>query len=393
MPPLVATGNPRSADSDAVDLGRLMSSAVITSVSSVKSSPSWIISRRDDLLWFQGSVLAGMTLLLFFALQPALSNNNYTAGNPVVMVLLLWGLLFDGTHVWGTYARTYCAKDEESRAALPGHWSWLVILVGPAIAVADHYLLTQGPSLLGSAGWMFRSFLTFAYLWAYWHLVRQHYGFLMLYRRKAGETDRRGARLDTLLLWTGTLYPYLRFSLSDSFARTGLPQMMPPSLLEPLRTALDVTFFIAFAALLAVMFSGKVEKFRLGPKHLLLAVVIGFTFLVFALLDNLLTITATLTIFHNLQYHRIVWQYENGRGRIPNGSLVAYLSLGLLLGVVWYVPRVYGVALAQDSLTRNILLGLGWGIAFHHYVVDARIWRVRRHQNVAATLDAGAARA
>jgi len=367
-----------------------LSSAVIESISPANVSPRWIISRREDLLWFQGSVLAGMTLLLFFALQPALRNETYTIWNPVVMVLLLWGLLFDGTHVWGTYARTYFAPDADSRAALPGNWSWLVIAVGPAIAVVDYLFLKQGPSLLGSAGWLFRTFLTFAYLWAYWHLVRQHYGFLILYRRKAGETDLRGARLDTMILWTGTLYPYLRFSLSDSFAKSGLPQLVPQQLLHPLRTTLDVAFVIVFAALLAVMLSGRIEKFRLGPKHLLLAVVIGFTFLVFGLLDNLLTITATLTIFHNLQYHRIVWQYENGRGRTPSGSLAAYLTLGLLLGAVWYVPRVYGVALTHDTLTRNILLGLGWGIAFHHYVVDARIWRVRRHKNVAATLDAGA---
>src|SRR5436190_1706267 len=72
--------------------------------------------------------------------------------------------------------------------------------------------------------------------------------------------------------------------------------------------------------------------------------VIGFHLLVFALLDNLLTITATLTLFHNLQYHRIVWQYERGKGRIPAGGLVRYLGLGVLLGVVWYGPRVLGVA-------------------------------------------------
>ena len=29
-------------------------------------------------------------------------------------------------------------------------------------------------------------------------------------------------------------------------------------------------------------------------------------------------ITAALTIFHNLQYQRIVWQHERGRGRRPS---------------------------------------------------------------------------
>jgi len=368
-----------------------MSSAVIASASPTSVRQPWIISRRDDLLWFQGSVLAGVALLLFFAHQPPLRDNAYTVWNPVVMVLLLWGVMFDGTHVWATYARTYRAPDEASRAALPGSWSWLIIAVGPLLAVIDHALLTPERSPLSAAGWLFRSFMAFAYLWAYWHLVRQHYGFMVLYRRKAGETNSRGARLDSLLLWTGTLYPYLRFSLSSSFERTGLPQLVPAGLLVPLRTILDVGFVVLMAGIVALIASGRIEKPRLGPKYLFLAVVIGFTFAVFSQLDNLLTITATLTIFHNLQYHRIVWQYERGHGRTPSGSLLAYLGLGLILGIVWYVPRVYGVAIVHGNLARNVLLGLGWGVAFHHYLVDGRIWRVRRTQGVAAALDAGAA--
>lgn len=367
-----------------------MSSAVIDAASYPAVRQPWIISRREDLLWFQGSVLAGVALLLFFALQPALRNDTYTIWNPVVMVLLLWGVMFDGTHVWATYARSYRAPDAASRAALPGSWSWLILAVGPALALIDYALFKPEPSLLSSAGWLFRSFLAFAYLWAYWHLVRQHYGFLVLYRRKAGETDRRGARLDTLLLWTGTLYPYLRFTLSESFGKSGLPQLVPAALLAPLRTALDIAFVVLMAGIIALIVSGRIERPRLGPKYLFLAIVIGFTFAVFGLLDNLLTITATLTIFHNLQYHRIVWQYERGLGRTPSGSLAAYLGLGLILGMVWYVPRVFGVALVQGNLARNVLLGLGWGVAFHHYLVDGRIWRVRRTQGVAAVLDAGA---
>ncbi len=359
------------------------------SASQLAVSRPWIISRRDDLLWFQGSVLVGVALLLFFWLQPPLRNNSYTIWNPVVMVLLLWGILFDGTHVWGTYARSYLAPDETSRAALPGHWSWALIAVGPVIAVVDHALLRPEVSLLSNAGWLFRSFLVFAYLWAYWHLVRQHYGFLMLYRRKAGETDRRGSRLDALLLWTGTLYPYLRFSLSESFEKSGLPQMIPEQLLAPARMALDIAFIVIMVGIVALMVSGRIEKTRLGPKHLFLAVVIGFTFAVFSLLDNLLTITAALTVFHNLQYHRIVWQYERGLGRLPSGGLLPYLALGVLLGLAWYGPRVLGVALFAGDLTRNVLLGFGWGVAMHHYLVDGTIWRVRRSPAVARALDAG----
>lgn len=356
----------------------------------IKPQP-WIISRREDLIWFQGSVLVGVALLVFFWLEPTLNNENYTVWNPVVIALLLWGVMFDGTHVWGTYARSYFAGDESSRAALPGAWSWAIVAIGPLIALVDYLVFQPSTSLLGQAGPLFKYFLVFAYLWAYWHLVRQHYGFMVLYRRKAGEMNRSGTRLDALVLWTGTLYPYLRFSLSDRYAQTGLPQVLPTEYLVALRQPLDIAFIVIMIGALGLIVSGVVEKPRPGPKHLLLVVVIGFSFVVFELLDNLLTITAALTIFHNLQYHRIVWQYERGHGRTPSGGLAPYLAWGLILGLIWYFPRVFGVAMTQASLGRNLLLGLGWGIAFHHYLVDARIWRVRRSPQVSRALDAGAA--
>ena len=353
----------------------------------------WIISRRDDLLWFQGSVLAGLALLVFFRLAPPLDADGYAPGSLAVLALLLWGVLFDGTHVWGTYSRSYLSSDSDSRAALPGRWSWSLLLVGPLVALADYWICAPGPSLLGRAGWLFRGFLVFAYLWAYWHLVRQHYGFLVLYRRRSIGGSLWGGRLESSLLWAGCLYPYLRFSLSDAYGDSGLPQVLPLDWLAPARLGQDLAFTHTAGLLIAVIVSGRVERFHLGPRHLFLAIVIGFHLLVFGMLRDLLTITATLTIFHNLQYHRIVWQYERGHGRTPSGGLIRYLVLGALLGLVWYGPRVMGVAVIHSDLGRNALLGLGWGVAFHHYLVDGRIWRVRRNKGVAAALDAGAVRA
>ena len=336
----------------------------------------WILSRRQDLVWFQGSVLAGLVLLAFFAAAPHLDGASAGPWHPVLLAVLLWGICFDGTHVWGTYARSYLAPDAVSRAALPGRWSWAMLAVGPAVA------LFAAP--------LFGFFLVGANLWGYWHLVRQHYGFLMLYRRRAGESDRRGARLDALLLWVGCGYPYLRFSLSDAYVASGLPLLLPPPALASLRLPLDLAFVLTAVALGLLVVSERVEPLRPGPKHLLITVVTAFHLLVFALLDNLLAILATLTIFHNLQYHRIGWQYEHGHGRVPSGSLARYLALGLAFGAVWYGTRVFGVAVAASETTRNVLLGLGWGVAFHHYVVDGRIWRVRRSPAVARALDEGA---
>jgi hypothetical protein len=355
-----------------------------TPAPSAPARSPWIVSRSADLLWFQGSVLAGLLLVGLFLLLPRLDDASYAPAHPAVLLLLSWGVLFDGTHVFGTYARTYLAPDRASRAALPGAWSWSIVLSGPAVALLDHALCAPGPSLLGNAGLLFRSFLLFAYLWAYWHLVRQHYGFLALYRRRSSEPQTRGVNLDTIALWAGCLYPYLRFALGDGYVRSGLPQTLPPALALALRPWLDGAFVLFALGVLAIAIARRTQ---LGPRHLLVALVVGFHLIVFATLDNLLTITAALTIFHNLQYHRIVWQYERGQGRVPAGGLLRYLGWGCVLGLLWYGPRIVGVALVPSDLARNILLGLGWGVAFHHYFVDGRIWRVRRGP-VAQTLDA-----
>ncbi len=337
------------------------------------------MSPLSDLVWFQGSVLAGVALLVVFLLAPPLLAAPI-ATQPALLALLLWGILFDGTHVVGTYARSYLAPTPEERAGLPGVWSLAMFAIGPLAAVADW----------ATGGVVFPYFLQAALLWAYYHLVRQHWGFVALYRRKS-QDDPTPARLDEAFLWLGCLYPFVRFSLTPAFTTTGLPVLLPAAAMDVARPILDGAVALAAVALAAAWIRRGGAR-RLGPKHLFMAIVIVFHLATFALLENLLEITATLTIFHNLQYHRIVWQYEVGKGRRPLGGLLPYLAAGLALGVVWYGPRVLGAHLAGPGLLRNVLLGLGWGVAFHHYLVDARIWRLRRAPAVARAIDGGAAR-
>lgn len=335
----------------------------------------WIHSARDDLIWFQGSVLAGIALLAFFAWTADSANGQ--GSYPLLVGVFLWGAIFDGTHVWATYARSYLAPEETSRAGIPGRWSWLLLLAGPAVALASWES--------GVAG-LFQLFLLAAYLWAYWHLVRQHYGFMMLYRRRANQLERRGSRLDEAILWAGCLYPFLRFSLSDAYSHSGLPLLVPAMLVSEARHLVDLFFGFLGLGLAALVLTQAVEKLTIGPKHLLMALVILFHIAVFSLLHNLLAILATLTIFHNIQYHRIVWMHERGLGRIPSGGVVPYLAFGLALGVGWYGLRVFGTHGLGAGLAGNMLVGFCWGIAFHHYLVDGRIWRTRRSPTLARAL-------
>lgn len=331
----------------------------------------WILSARRDLLWFHGSVLAGVALLAFFAVAPPIAPGASIL-QPALLALILWGVLFDGTHVLGTYARSYWAPDDGSRDRLPGGWSWSLLAIGPAAA------------LLGAP---FPWFLAGAYLWAYYHLVRQHWGFVALYRRRAGAAAGP-AWLDQSLLWTGALYPYLRFSLTPAYERSGLPVLVSGAAAAGARGVLDATaVLVAGALVLTWLWHLGARRLVPGPQHLLIAVVACFHAATFAQLEDLLAITATLTIFHNLQYHRIVWHHEAGKGRQPLGGLGPYLGAGVALGALWYLPRILGPHLAGLTTLGNVFLGLGWGVAFHHYLVDGRIWRVRRTPGLAQALD------
>jgi hypothetical protein len=329
----------------------------------------WLISPRQDLVWIHGSVLAGVALLALFALLPAAPTG--AVAHPALLALVLWGVFFDGTHVVGTYARTYWAPDEESRASLPGGWSWTLLALGPALAWWDA---------------AFRWFLVGAYLWAYYHLVKQHWGFIVLYRRR--EPERAGpAWLDRALLWTVALHPYVRYALGPSPAASGLPVLLTPELALPLRPVVDGMALGSLAVLSALtVLHARRGALRAGPQHLLILIVGAFHASVFFLLTDPLLVTATLTIFHNLQYHRIVWHYEAGKGRRPLGGALRYLAAGVTFGACWYGARFVGSLWAGPTTLGNTLLGLGWGVALHHYLVDGRIWRLRRSPAVSAAL-------
>jgi len=146
-----------------------------------------------------------------------------------------------------------------------------------------------------------------------------------------------------------------------------------------------------------------------------------------------IAIVAILTIYHNLQYHRLIWFHnkkysvtaigegsptvkEDLRGSSPTvreGSpssatnprqkygaaelisrrLLYYIGFGILFGLIYQGPRQFlgyislkGGDGAQSPATQ---LGISflWGYAFIHYYLDSKIWRVRRDHSVGKALN------
>src|SRR5215213_1236755 len=160
-------------------------------------SVRWLISAREDLVWFIGSVVTSYAL---FAL--------YVWGLvPLVPMVAAWAVLVDAPHVFATFSRTYFDR-EERRARGRLLWgSLLFFAVGPLAVVAG-------------LGFLF--FL--AALWAYYHLVKQHYGFMVLYKKKNADLDRADNFLDRAFLLLAFTYPFVWFVAHDEEALKRVPE-------------------------------------------------------------------------------------------------------------------------------------------------------------------------
>jgi hypothetical protein len=372
-------------------------------------SMRWIISARDDLVWLIGSVASSYALLVL-----------YISGIlPLVPMVALWAILIDAPHVFGTFSRTYFDRTERQNRSRLLWGSLLFFAVGPMMVLAGLGLV----------------FFFIAALWAYYHLVKQHYGFMVLYKKKNNDLAPIDNALDRLLLLFAFNYPFVGFIAQDAEAMARVP--------GPLQGGVGILATILLAgtiALFIVWLGRQLQRALTGeplnvPKYLLLAAAIPMHWVVLLtpMPHKPIAIVAILTIYHNLQYHRLIWfhnkkykaspspQAERGWGEVtaratlPAGGegtgtalrekygaaelisrrVLYYVAFGILFGLIYQGPRQFlgyttlnsdGAGRAQ-SLATQLGISFLWGYAFIHYYLDSKIWRIRRDPSVSKALN------
>src|SRR5919205_365011 len=160
----------------------------------------WIISAREDLIWFIGSVASSYLLLILYV----------TGILPLIPMVAGWAILIDAPHVFGTFSRTYFDKSEWKNRKRLMLGSLLFFVVGPLMV------------LLGAG----LTFFFIAALWAYYHLVKQHYGFMVLYKKKNNDLAPIDNALDRLLLLFAFNYPFVAFIANDPAAMARVPAVL-----------------------------------------------------------------------------------------------------------------------------------------------------------------------
>jgi hypothetical protein len=350
----------------------------------------WIISAREDLVWFIGSVASSYLLLILYV----------TGVLPLIPMVAGWAILIDAPHVFGTFSRTYFDKSEwkSRRRLMLG--SLLFFVIGPVMV------------LLGLG----LTFFFIAALWAYYHLVKQHYGFMVLYKKKNNDLAPIDNALDRLLLLFAFNYPFVAFIANDPVAMARVPPVLRSGVNAVALLLLIGTIVLATGWLIRQV-QRLVQRQPLNvPKYLLLAAAIPMHWI--ALLTPMpakpIALVAILTVYHNLQYHRLIWFHNQkyagtgvsratheqdaratyGAASFISRRLITYIALGIIFGIIYQGPRQYfgylnlhtGDSPAALSLPIQLGIAFLWGYAFIHYYLDSKIWRVRRDPAVGKAL-------
>lgn len=337
----------------------------------VSARPGWIISERTDLLWFTlGGAAAAYA---FWALWRF-------AHIPLLLLVAIWAIVFDETHGFATISRTYFDSEERAKR---GRWLWrslaFFVAIGPVLI------------LLHLGDWLELA----TELWGYYHIFKQHYGFLMMYKKKNRDFDPTDLKLDKLFFFAAFYYPFLTYPLHDKEAASLLPFPIIPRAAAVYQ---DVLMFLVILVTL-VYLARQVQKVRLGltlnwPKQLLFAAAIPVNYLLFRSAMPLLGVYAAATIFHNIQYHRLVWFYNQNkygadpeRGRkygiatLINSRWLFYVAAAALYAVIFdVVPRFVlkdGVGLMNVGQRNQVIFSFFAGPGLLHYWIDGHIWKVR----------------
>lgn len=290
-----------------------------------------------------------------------------------VLVADLWLLGYH--HVIATYTRTAFDREMFRR-----HWQ-LMVLLPPVILLAVIGIAQAGGALA----------ITTIYIhWQLFHYVRQSEGISKAFASRQGDRtfpNRRSVRAAFYLLPAAA---FLTMASHGPTSFLGFPvwvPVLPTSVLATIWAGTAVALVLAMLEFGRAARSSGISRQYL---HYYISHVLVF-FIAYALIADVMLSWLMANIWHNSQYLAFVWKANQQRfksGVSPSAPVLSTLSLTrnlwlyvtvcLTLTVLVYfaASRIHnplGALTGLDSLA--IAAVVYQTINFHHYVVDAIIWR------------------
>lgn len=337
----------------------------------------WLFSPKVDLGVFLGSTLISLFALFIGAKVGVLMGATPDwAWIPAV-------LLIDVAHVYSTGFRVYLDNDELKRRP------WLYVLVPTVALIIGIFLYSQGELIF----WR-----TIAYL-AVFHFVRQQYGWVALYRAKLGENNRLGLWIDTLAIYSATVYPLI-------YWHTHLPRrfwwFLTGDFLSIPKIVCDIAEPIYYISLIAyvgkTVYYGLIRNHWNPGKDIILITTVICWYVGIISYNSDYAFTVTNVIIHGVPYLALVYWYSRQRcSDYKNKGVYKLFAYGpvnflLLLWALAYVEELlWDRGVWQE---RSWFFGEAWGIDIKfilvpllavpqitHYILDGFIWRRKSNPN------------
>ena len=230
-----------------------------------------------------------------------------------------------------------------------------------------------------------------AFLYLQWfHYMRQGYGISRMYFRATPDGQVAGARdlVATAVIYVVPIFAIAHRSMTmgDTFLAMPIRTIAPPQ-------AIVTALAIAAAVTIGAWFVRFGQRVGSGTADLRYE---GFVFshILIFLVAYVWTESANvgwlaINIWHNLQYVLVVWMVNVKKysGRVdseepllsrisqPGRSVTYFVCCLLITTLVYLALNRFTVLVMGGGLAAT--LGVYMGINFHHYVVDAMIWKRR----------------
>lgn len=325
----------------------------------------WLRSVRFDLTFIVGVAILALASGAVVVAEPALF--------PIILVLDLWLLGYH--HVVSTFTRL-----SFDRQSFRENWFYVVVL--PPLVLAAVLI-----AAFSAGGWILST--TYLY-WQWFHYTRQSYGIAKVYGKKAGDGQAGNGRLMVYMLYAVPLWGILHrsFQSPETFLGMELRTLPVPALLVQ---AVGVVAVLLMAAWGLQLVRAWIGGQRPGAQALYLTshlAIFVFGYLAITDLDHGWLV---INVWHNAQYILFVWLFNVNRfrgGVEPGSRLLSFLSQParwmhyfltcVLLSTVLYFGIDKSLALLADKSTLPLFLVVYQTINFHHYIVDGRIWKIRK---------------
>ncbi len=159
---------------------------------------------RQDWMYIILSTVSGFLMIgFYFVLANLVKLDEFTA---FLITLVLFSLLFDVRHFFPTYTRTFLDKEyfKEHKSWLLGSTAAIVL-----IPLISYFILIQGEAMAYN-GQIVLSFARRVTLTlGFYHLIKQNWGFIAIYKKKFNEPEDGSDRWEKLLLLSGSFIPFV----------------------------------------------------------------------------------------------------------------------------------------------------------------------------------------